>query len=78
MGAWPVLSVLFALLGLAPARKVRGVRDLMVHGERAPGLCDSVTWEDGNASAWCSFLTLDGRRRRFEVKGYGPSRFEAG
>ncbi|MDF9813085.1 hypothetical protein [Streptomyces sp. SPB162] len=78
MGIWLVFAVFFGLLGLSPASKARGVRDLITHGERAPGVCDYVTWDEGNASAWCSFSTPDGRRRRFEVTGYGAPRFEAG
>ncbi|MCX4649398.1 MULTISPECIES: hypothetical protein [unclassified Streptomyces] len=41
-------------------------------------MCDYVTWDDGNASAWCSFVTPDGKSRRVAVEGHGSPRFEAG
>ncbi|WP_143145010.1 hypothetical protein [Streptomyces humi] len=78
MSACVALAVFFGLLGLIPAGKARGVRHLVAHGERAPGVCDYVTWDDGNASAWCSFVTPDGKNRQVVVQGYGSPRFEAG
>uniref|UniRef100_A0AAU3I8U9 DUF3592 domain-containing protein n=1 Tax=Streptomyces sp. NBC_01393 TaxID=2903851 RepID=A0AAU3I8U9_9ACTN len=72
------IAVFFGLLGLIPVRKARGVRRLIAHGERAPGVCDYATWDDGNASAWCSFVTPDGKSRQVAVEGYGSPRFEAG
>lgn len=41
-------------------------------------MCDYATWDDGNASAWCSFVTPDGKSRQVAVEGYGSPRFEAG
>ncbi|MET7931218.1 hypothetical protein ABZT43_46725 [Streptomyces sp. NPDC005349] len=78
MDAYIAAGVFFGLLSLIPAQKARGIRRLIAHGERAPGVCDYVTWDDGNASAWCSFVTPDGKSRRVAVEGYGSPRFEAG
>ncbi|MEU1203232.1 hypothetical protein ABZ446_44500 [Streptomyces sp. NPDC005813] len=78
MSACIAAAVFFGLLGLIPARKARGIRHLIAHGERARGVCDCITWDDGNASAWCSFVTADGRSRQVVVQGHGSARFEAG
>ncbi|MFJ3339408.1 hypothetical protein [Streptomyces sp. NPDC086766] len=71
MSTYIAAAVSFGLLGLIPARKARVIRHLIAHGERALGVCDYVTWDDGNASAWCSFVTPDGKSRMVVVHGYG-------